>query len=508
MADGWTSFRANGMVVAEEGQPGTGAGHRSVLYRTILLLGLSWLLITGVVLASLVYLSGMTARQMMPLKDHIVFYNRLYALRLDLGDYDVSAQPQHKEWQRIQHQLSEYARAEGALDSNTRYQLARAAETFAAAEPGVSGQAGHAQAEAMAAATRVALSRILYRELSAQNSLLDELGDFERRQWQASLALAFVLILATGMVLIFFHWKVRAPLNDLTYLMGLLSEKDYASALSGRTDPLMRPVFDKYNEMVERLRAFEEEHLAREEKLRSELARTTRELVRQQRSLGRAERLAAAGDLAARVAHELRNPLAAVLMSLGNLREDVITDDKRQRVDQMIRELQRAAAVLSGVLASANVEREAPVRLRLAPVVAEVVNLLRLQLDEHVSLDFRVDDSLTCTLPESRFRHALFDLLTNVAQTVSATGGHIDMSFVRENGDLLIRIVDDGPGFPDSVLESANADWEAPKAGGTGLSLALVRRFVHDHGGRLLLSNLEPRGALSEVCLPLETSSG
>lgn len=505
MTDQATQGGSSAMGVARDAARDGESGRKSV-YRTIVLLGVSWLLVTSAVMASLVYFSAVTARQMQPLQQHIAFYNGLYALQMEIADLTLNGAAQDPERERIVDLLREVAGDRAALDPATRSALLQVAENLAAvssADP----ETSPAETEALLAGARAGLRRVLQIELIAQGVLIEGLQEIEMRQLQASLAMVVMLVLTSGLIVVLFRRKVRAPLNDLTYLMGLLSKKDYASALTSRTDPLMRPVFVKYNQMVERLRRYDEEHLALQANLRGELKQTMRELVRQQRSLGRAERLAAAGDLAARVAHELRNPIAAVLMALGNLRQDVITDDKRERVDLMMRELQRIATLLSGLLEIGNMERESPTRLRLGAVAAEVVKLIRIQLEEDVVIALRAPDALVCRLPESSFRHALFDLLTNVAQTVSG-GGRIEITLRAAGDELLIQSLSDGSGFPPSLLEAAAGDAVGLPGQGSGLGLALVRRFVQDQGGRLTLRNLDPRGAFSEIRIPLESCSG
>ena len=485
-----------------------------MLYKTIVLLAVAWLLVTGIVLASLAYMSWLTAQRMLPLEAHIPFYNELHSVYAELTDHQPEpgdalklaggSSGRQEVRERLVCRLDWLVESEDHLWEQTGSELAALARRLEDAGLRPRGLPGGGGERAVQAAVRTGLRAVLRRELAAQEALLEQLHRTTETQWQVSLTFIVILLLAAAMTVTFFKRRVSTPLNDLTYLMGLLSRRDYASAYMGRVDPLMRPLFERYNRMVDRLRAQEQEHLALETRLRQELGQTMRQLVRQQRSLGRAERLAAAGDLAGRVAHELRNPLAAVLVGLGNLREDVVTDDKRRRVEQMMRELERIAEVLSGLLKLEDMEQEPRVELRLAPVLDEIVALIRLQLDEEIAIQVSVPEQLTALLPEAGFRHAVFDLLTNSVQAAGGQAARIVISARRHDDELVIRVVNDGPGCPRRLLEAAEggpSDWQARR---TVLSLALVHRFVHNLDGRLELRNPEAGGAVIEVRLPLE----
>jgi signal transduction histidine kinase len=345
-------------------------------------------------------------------------------------------------------------------------------------------------------------------EAAAYRGLLEELDDHSRRGLHAALALAIVLPAFALAFATFFHRRVLVPLNDLTYLMGLLARKDYVAAATEDIDPLMRPLFEKYNRMVKRMHDMEQGHLKREDSLQRDVDQATRALVQQQLALSRVERLAAVGEISARLVHELRNPLSGVLMALTNLRGEIQSEDQDERLKLAIAELERIAHLLSNVVEDVRQIPERPRWLRLADVVGDLLTLVRYQLDDHIELVADVPPDLRCRLPESGLRHALLNLVLNASQAMGERVGTIRIAARREDDVLIITVSDDGPGFPEALLAAGVHDFGAWRRGGTGLGLATVRRFVLAHAGRLRLDNRAEGGARVTLHLPLEETDG
>jgi signal transduction histidine kinase len=303
---------------------------------------------------------------------------------------------------------------------------------------------------------------------------------------------------------------VLHPLEDLGYGMGLLAHKDFRSVKLSRIDPVIRPVFDRYNRMVGRMHDLEDAHVKREQALRKNLERTTRALVKHQAMLARADRLAALGEMSARMAHRLRNPLSAVLVTLTNLRDETVSADHRERLRKSIEALLRSFQELTELVEEARQERELPIELSLHRIVDELFMLLKHQTeDETLCLQNRVPSDLVCRLPESGTRHALMILLLHACEVREK----LDEGFIRveaeDRGDRLrIMVRDDGPGFSEAQLHIASDECEAWTHRGSGLGLAIVRRFVEILDGRLILLNPPGGGAEAILNIPKEQTNG
>src|SRR5581483_1788548 len=108
----------------------------------------------------------------------------------------------------------------------------------------------------------------------------------------------------------------------------------------------LRPIMESYNRLVERLSAAVTENQQYQARLESMVQDAAGALIRQQHDLAEADRLAAVGGITARVAHELKNPLAGIQMALVNLREDCREPDQRERLDLVRGEVARMARLL------------------------------------------------------------------------------------------------------------------------------------------------------------------
>ncbi|MGD8321075.1 MAG: HAMP domain-containing sensor histidine kinase, partial [Gemmatimonadota bacterium] len=295
--------------------------------------------------------------------------------------------------------------------------------------------------------------------------------------------------------------RLVRPLGEMTDLLGRVAEGGTEPVPVSDRHPLMAPVFDSYNGLVRRLGELEEEHRTREASLEREVAGVKRALLEQHRTLAEAERLAVVGTTAAGLAHDLRNPLAGVLVGLGNLRAETDDEDAGHRLELLSSEVRRAVDLLNGYLASA---RHTPEPEQATDVGALVTELLGLLGGTAQGVEIRSDapEELTCMLPRDRVRQALLNLILNGVEATRAVGTSVVVRARRHEEWLELEVIDDGPGFPDDFTADSIRPFSSFRAGGTGLGLAMVRRTARDLGGTLDISNQKDGGARVRVRIP------
>lgn len=353
---------------------------------------------------------------------------------------------------------------------------------------------------------RGVLRGVLAAELAAHGVLMSDSRAMAQRELRVTLGILAALALLAIPLSLLVRQRILVPLSNLGYLMTLLSRHGYTSAAVQGVDPLLRPLFINYNRMVGRLVELEQAHQQREETLADSVRRATRLLLQQQRRLAQAERLGAVGEITASVAHELRNPLTSIHMALQNLRSDVTDPDLVERVDMMIGEARRLSQQLNILLDSARQLPEAMTAIDVAGVLRDLIALVRYQLSETVRLELDAPQRCVCRLPETQFRQCILNLLVNAGQTLGERPGWIEVRVRAEDGRLRVVVEDDGPGFPEQILAGGARLFGSWRAGGTGLGLVMVRRFVGDLGGQMHLENRAPHGARVTLDIPRGSS--
>lgn len=400
--------------------------------------------------------------------------------------------------------LRALAQSGSRLSGQTQERLARAAELLATDD----NSAEDAQAR-QRRALRL-LGDALGAEAAEQQGLLRALQRDNARELQAALATVVILPLLAVAYWVLFHRRVLQPLDDLGSAMSQLARRAFRTVDLTGLDPSIRPLFATYNRLVGRLQELEAAHVKREAALRRELEETAGALVRQQAVLGRADRFAASGDLAARLAHRLRSPLSGVLVALTELREEAESTDDRQRLGMAVDAVERSLQELTVLVEESEPPPEAPRPTALRTLVDDLFLLLGHQADaEGVVLENAVPPDLRWCLPEAGTGHALMKLLINAAQAQrSAAGKRIRVSAEARGGELVIAVRDEGPGFPGEQLRavsSGSAPWSR-RAGGLGL--AIVRRYADHLGGRLVLENPPGGGAQALLIIPQVPNHG
>jgi len=327
-----------------------------------------------------------------------------------------------------------------------------------------------------------------------------------REDFAAEVRLAVGLLVTFTVLGVAGAWVMRrrilSPLADLSAMFTKLGGGDFSPIVVDQVHPPLLPLFENYNGLVTRLQTLEAEHRTRAESLETEVRLAVKALLEQQRALARVERLAAMGEMTAGLAHELRNPLAGIRMSLSNLSGDLSDPQLVERVALVLSEIDRLTRLLNHQLSEAQHAPEPSRPCEVRAMVDEVVRLLRFQVPESIKLDVAIEAGLDCVLPGDRLRQALINLVLNAVQALGETGGTVAIRAHREGDRLVMEVADDGPGFPQEILTSRAQPFVTHRKGGTGLGLAMVRRLALDLGGQFTLENRDPRGALVRLVLP------
>jgi two-component system sensor histidine kinase PilS (NtrC family) len=211
------------------------------------------------------------------------------------------------------------------------------------------------------------------------------------------------------------------------------------------------------------------------------------ELRRLETHMRRSERLATVGELAAGVAHEIRNPLASISGSIELLRSaPQVSDDDRTLMNIVHREIQRLNVLIGDLLDYANPRPSQPVELDLGVLARETVQVARGdQAFSQVELVCDADEPRMITADPAKLRQVLWNLLRNASDAAAAGGKHVRVE-VRGDGDgASMAVIDDGPGIPADKLARIFDPFFTTKQTGTGLGLATCHAIVTEHGGRI-----------------------
>jgi signal transduction histidine kinase len=228
-------------------------------------------------------------------------------------------------------------------------------------------------------------------------------------------------------------------------------------------------------------------------------------LQQQEREILRAEQLAAVGQLAAGVAHEVRNPLTGIKFLIeAALRPDQsipLTNDDLTLIHQEILRLERIVQELL------NFARVPALQLQTedaSELVRRAVEIARRRADQQrVELVVNIPESpLPARLDKDQFLSMLTNLVIN-ALDATTPGGRVGLSAMRTpNGNLRIDVTDSGPGITDAAMEKLFMPFATTKPTGTGLGLTTARRIARDHGGTLTAANRQEGGACFTFELP------
>jgi two-component system sensor histidine kinase PilS (NtrC family) len=218
------------------------------------------------------------------------------------------------------------------------------------------------------------------------------------------------------------------------------------------------------------------------------------------------EKLAAVGEMAAQLAHEIRNPLGSIRGSAQVLMaEPGLGDEQGRLLDIISRESKRLSDTLNRFLYQVRPSGRTKGPVDLRPLVEEVVTLLRNAPELRADHDVRFEADggpHVCLADPDQIKQVFWNLTRNALEAMPE-GGRLGVGLRREGGDVVLSVRDQGRGIGREEQRRMFEPFQTASAMGTGLGLAIVFRIVQDHGGDIEVRSAPREGTQVDVRLPL-----
>jgi signal transduction histidine kinase/CheY-like chemotaxis protein len=321
------------------------------------------------------------------------------------------------------------------------------------------------------------------------------------------LTLSLIAILASSAVVWFFVRKVTEPLRELRDSAEAVGRGDFTRRVEVRSRDECGELATVFNQMTGNL-----------QQSRAQLEKTVETLKSTQAQLIQSEKLSAVGEFVAGVAHELNNPLTAV-MGFSEILKDADVGEKTQRhLDMIFKSAQRCQKIVQSLLSFARrqpSERQPMSVNKLIEAVLEIVSYpLR---TSNIEVVLRLDPALPVVLVDGhQIQQVLLNVINNARQAMEShhAAGKITITTEVREPNVCITIQDNGPGISESNLHRIFDPFFTTKevGKGTGLGLSLCYGIIKEHGGNITPSSRPGEGAKFVIELPIaddvENSTG
>jgi two-component system sensor histidine kinase PilS (NtrC family) len=236
------------------------------------------------------------------------------------------------------------------------------------------------------------------------------------------------------------------------------------------------------------------------------------ELKKRDREARVQQRLAAVGEMAAGIAHEIRNPLASMAGSIQILRDELpLTPDQSQLMDIVLRESDRLNDTIRSFLSFAKPLRNAVAELDVRQILTDTARLLEnsAEVTDRHSIVVAVPDApVTYRADEAQIRQIVWNLATNGLRAMPA-GGQLRLRVLTtpatgaRHAEVIVGVDDEGVGIAPEDVDGIFQPFRGGFANGTGLGLSIVHRIASDYGGEVRVVSQQGKGTSVEVALPM-----
>lgn len=233
-------------------------------------------------------------------------------------------------------------------------------------------------------------------------------------------------------------------------------------------------------------------------------------------TLLQAQRHAAWGEVARRLAHEIKNPLTPIQLSAERLQRKyapLVEGEQAQSLQKLTGTIiQQVESMKEMVNEFSEYARSPALQLEktnIGELLREVISLYQSNPNHQFTL-LNSPETIALRLDANRFRQVLHNLLKNAIEASEEAGKDVDIVIsyhsLQRGGQTLLEITlnDQGPGFPQDMIDKLFEPYATTKLKGTGLGLAIVKKIIEEHGGDVFAENLPDEGASIIIQIPLE----
>jgi signal transduction histidine kinase len=312
-----------------------------------------------------------------------------------------------------------------------------------------------------------------------------------QEQASKSLRYTLILLLVTTLVTGIVVWRFTRPIKDLSIAARRVAGGDFSIRVPAERRDEVGALAEAFNEMT------------------SQLGRT-RQLESQ---LHQAEKGAVVGRLASAIAHEIRNPLNYINLTLDHLRSTFAPDDPEKRAtferlaNQLKSEVARINTHITDFLSYSRPSRLETQPLNLSDEARDALRMIEGQAAE-AGIETRIDEH--GPVPEimadrQALRSVLTNLMLNSLQAMDGEGGSVvvNISSEKKSDRVQLEVSDTGRGIAPEDISKVFEPYYSTKETGTGLGLAIVKKAIDEHGGSINVTSRPGSGTTFTITLPV-----
>ena len=300
-----------------------------------------------------------------------------------------------------------------------------------------------------------------------------------------------VIVLIAALFGVFVSRRITRPLERLSSAVRKIGTGDFDVNVAINSSDEIGELSDSFNEMASELKE-------RESSLKSA-----------QQALVQSEKMAAVGTLSAGLAHEVKNPLSAVLgyaqLSMRKLDQP---EALKKNLGIIENETRRCNEIISNLMQFSRQEKGELSRISVNEVIKKSIKIV----DHQLSLkNVRIESDLADTIAlisgnANQLQQVLMNLMINAQQAIGDEGGTVSLATISTGESVIITVSDTGPGMDDEVAAKIFEPFftTKPAGQGTGLGLSVTYGIIQDHGGDISVTRADSGGAKFTITLPLE----
>ncbi|MBN1290215.1 MAG: hypothetical protein JXB48_00115 [Candidatus Latescibacteria bacterium] len=241
--------------------------------------------------------------------------------------------------------------------------------------------------------------------------------------------------------------------------------------------------------------------------LNAEHDRILLEVRRMEAETRRNERLTSMGQLAAGVAHEIRNPLNAISIITQRIKAEFTTNENQEEYASLLstigKEISRISIIVENFLKFARPPKLVMSLVNINELVTDILTITAENAKRKgITIRTFIDMGLFCRCDYDQLKQALLNILLNAFDAIREKG-LISIFAVRKDRELELRIEDNGTGIAEDILPKIFDPYFTTRSKGNGLGLSEVHRIVTAHGGRIIAENLDNGGAVFSIYVPI-----